>query len=105
MSKGYWFIGLVLAAGAARAQTEPMRTSPERGFHPNGTYAVSEMESINVTNGNLVYRIPIASLPAGRAGMAAGVSLVYNSALYDIRLDYSQQPHLTHNLSLSERGG
>src|SRR5436853_480521 len=57
--------------------------TPERGFVPAGSYALSDIESISTTGGNLSYSIPLAKLPAGRAGSSAGVSLVYNSKLYD----------------------
>lgn len=95
---------------------ESVETSPERGFFPGRTYAISEIENIDVIAGNVNLNIPITSLPPGRAGMSAGVSLLYNSQIYDIRLDYSKTkeymgdplnpvPALTQNLEISPRGG
>lgn len=55
----------------------------QRGTYPQGSYALSNIESINPVNGNLMFNFPIGSLPAGRKGMAAGVALHYNSKLYD----------------------
>src|SRR5258708_1562731 len=34
-------------------------------------------------NGNVMLHVPLASLPAGRGGLSAGVGLVYNSKLFD----------------------
>lgn len=79
----------VLGAPAARSQEE-VETNPERGFSPGRTYAISEIENVDVIGGNLNVQISLASLPPGRAGMTAGVNLIYNSQLYDLRLDYSK---------------
>lgn len=67
------------AAPAARAQN----SSQQRGFQPGSSYSVSDIESVNNQNGNLMLSIPLASLPAGRGGSpGAGVSLIYNSKLW-----------------------
>jgi len=55
----------------------------QRGTYPQGSYALSNIESINPVNGNLMFNIPLGALPAGRKGMSAGVGLYYNSKLYD----------------------
>lgn len=65
------------APGSAQEQ------SPQRGFNAGGSYAISDIETISTTGGNLSLRVPVGSLPAGRGGLAASVSLVYNSKLYD----------------------
>src|SRR6185369_1465607 len=44
---------------------------------------LSDIESINTTNGNVILKIPLASLPAGRGGSAEGVGLYYNSKPYE----------------------
>ena len=59
-----------------------------RGFTPTGSYSVSELETINTTNGNLIYNIPLVSLPAGNGGLKAGISLIYNSQIYDTGLSW-----------------
>ena len=56
----------------------------ERGFHPGNSYALSELEAINASNGNMIVQIPLASLPAGRGGVPGpDLKLVYNSKLYE----------------------
>jgi len=55
----------------------------QRGTYPQGSYALSNIESINPVNGNLMFNIPLGALPAGRKGMSAVVGLYYNSKLYD----------------------
>jgi RHS repeat-associated protein len=77
---------IVLLSSAVSSPAQQTRT-PERGFSPAGSYLLSDIESISSTGGNLSFNIPLAKLPAGRAGSSAGVSLVYNSKLYDSFLD------------------
>src|SRR5712692_6321026 len=58
-------------------------TAPKRGFQPGASYALSDIESINTTNGNMIMHFPLASLPVGRGGLSAGINLIYNSKLYN----------------------
>jgi RHS repeat-associated protein len=55
-----------------------------RGFQAANSYAAGGIDAINVTNGNVLLNIPIASLPAGR-GTSPGysINLQYNSKLWD----------------------
>ncbi|MEK6304172.1 MAG: hypothetical protein AABO41_26085 [Acidobacteriota bacterium] len=58
---------------------------PDRGFTPSGSYSVTDIESVSLTNGNLHLSIPLAALPpvsGGRLGLALRAS--YNSKLWDI---------------------
>jgi hypothetical protein len=57
--------------------------APERGFRPSGSYALSDIETISTTSGNMILKVPLASLPPGRGGLSATLSLLYNSKLYD----------------------
>jgi RHS repeat-associated protein len=66
-------------AGFAQDETP----NPQRGFYPGGSFAISDIESINTVNGNLILNIPIAALPPGRNGLTGKVSLAYNSKLWD----------------------
>ncbi len=59
-------IALLTGAVDTRAQEG---TQPKRGFHPAGSYALGDLETISTTNGNLMLHIPMASLPAGRDGV------------------------------------
>ncbi len=63
--------------------------TPQRGTYSQGSYALSDIENINATNGNLMFHLPLGSLPAGRKGMGAGVGLYYNSKLWDSWLGYA----------------
>lgn len=59
---------------------------PDRGLQAGNSYAISDIETVNLQNGNMVLNIPLASLPAGK-GSSPGytVSLKYNSKLWDSR--------------------
>ena len=57
--------------------------SPQRGVNQGGAYAISDVETINTTNGNVMLHIPLGALPSGRGGLSASVGLMYNSKLYD----------------------
>jgi RHS repeat-associated protein len=62
------------------------KRSPDKGFQTVGSYALSDIETVNLTNGNMLLRIPLASLPAGRGGNPGyTVSLIYNSKLWDAK--------------------
>jgi hypothetical protein len=73
----------LISVNATHAQ-DPDGQSPNRGFQPNGPYALSDMESISLAGGNMVYSLPLASLPASRGGrLKPTVHLRYNSKLFD----------------------
>lgn len=76
--------GLFIAFSHGGTPVRAQNASQERGFQPASSYAVGEIESINTSNGNLMFNIPLASLPAGRGGSPGmGVRLVYNSKLWE----------------------
>ncbi len=59
---------------------------PDRGYQAGNSYSISDIESINLTNGNLLLNVPLASLPAGRGTTPGyGVSLAYNSKLWNAK--------------------
>jgi RHS repeat-associated protein len=72
---------IVCSALTSYAQDEDVDT--RRGFYPGGSFAISDIETINTTNGNLILNVPIGALPAGRNGLTAKVSLTYNSKIWD----------------------
>src|SRR5438477_7922785 len=53
-------------------------TTPQRGFQPGGSYALSNIETINTTNGDVMLNFPF-QLPPGRGGFAAQLGLHYDS--------------------------
>jgi RHS repeat-associated protein len=65
------------------AQGQAANKSPERGFHAGGSYALSEIETISRSSGELSLNIPLGSLPAGRGGLSASLRMLYSSKLWD----------------------
>lgn len=56
---------------------------PERGLVPNGSFSVSDIENINLMNGNVNLNIPLASLPPIAGGkLSWTVSAQYNSKVW-----------------------
>ncbi|HYG10487.1 MAG TPA: hypothetical protein VD835_11105, partial [Pyrinomonadaceae bacterium] len=84
-------------------------TSPQRGFNPGGSYAISDIETISTSGGNLGLSIPLGGLPAGRGGLKASLNLVYNSKLWDsypvTAYGVGGQPHDESRLNESPDGG
>ncbi|MGE0102696.1 MAG: RHS repeat-associated core domain-containing protein [Blastocatellales bacterium] len=87
-------------------------TTPRRGFHPGGSYAISDIETIGTSNGNLILNLPVVSLPKGRGTHpGATLKLVYNSKLLDARQEVHYDPldpaaNYTFNvLQASDKGG
>lgn len=104
---------LLLSAVTVRAQNEsnPDQINPQRGFNPWGSYDLSNIETISSTNGNLMFHIPMVSLPPGRGGSAgASVGLFYNSKTFegqpgDIFVDPSDRVTTYNYLVPSEDAG
>ncbi len=74
---------LHLTAAITQGQTASHTREPQRNFTPAGSFSLTDFESINTTNGNLIFRYPLGQLPAGRSAMRGGFHLQYNSKLYD----------------------
>jgi RHS repeat-associated protein len=77
VNAAFIFVVLWLTATGANGQREP-----DRGFVAAGSYALSNIETINTTNGNLIFNIPLASLPPG-PGPGFTLNMMYNSKLYN----------------------
>jgi hypothetical protein len=102
---GLFFASLI----SLHAQATP-ETMPQRGLVPLGSYAISDLETINAVNGNVFYRIPLTSLPPGRAGWNMGLNLTYNSQIYDLNLFWgtsqvTSNPTVFQQLQASQWGG
>lgn len=98
---------LFLGAADVRAQEG---SQPNRGFHPAGSYALTDLETINTTNGNMMLHLPLVSLPAGRGGNpGAKVQLNYNGKLYDTHVEVGigsrGEPVEKNFIDPSEEGG
>src|SRR5262249_19089515 len=103
-------IALLISCAAIAVAQGPAR--PDRGIRQIGSYSVSDIEAINLTNGNLSLSIPLASLPPIAAGKLSWVLQgVYNSKLWDAISGENQThttPPVTYTTStpqLSEFGG
>jgi RHS repeat-associated protein len=81
--------GLSLVAWAQAAAARP-----NRGVVATDSYAVSDIERVNLTNGNLNLSIPLASLPpiaGGKLGLT--LSANYNSKMWDtVRSEVQPNP-------------
>jgi hypothetical protein len=79
--------GLFLALMAVvptYSQTSQTPAKPDRGTGTVSSYALSELENINLGNGNLTISIPLASLPAIAGGkLKFTLKATYNSKLYN----------------------
>jgi RHS repeat-associated protein len=58
--------------------------APDRGYASGKSYSITNIETISVQTGNLMFNIPVGSLPAGRGGLSGGITLFYNSKLWDL---------------------
>jgi len=74
------FLCLTFTATSAIGQTQDQ--DPKLGMYAGASFASSQIESVNTTNGNLLVDLPLVSLPPGRNGLSAGVRLNYNSKLW-----------------------
>src|SRR6185503_11815702 len=58
---------------------------PDRGLTPNGSFSVSDIENVNLLNGNVNVKIPLASLPPVAGGkLSWTVTAQYNSKIWDM---------------------
>ncbi|HRI05068.1 MAG TPA: RHS repeat-associated core domain-containing protein [Pyrinomonadaceae bacterium] len=85
----FCFAVMLFCAQTALSDTT---SAPDRGFTPGGSYALSDIETIALQSGNLMLNIPLASLPPGRGGLSAGLSLRYNSKLWDVSTGEQDYP-------------
>src|SRR5574338_137505 len=101
----------LLSVFSVRAQTTAAR--PDRGLMPNGSYAISDLEQISLTNGNLGLTIPLASLPPIAGGkLSWTIKAHYNSKIWNVnrqemigdRFDGSNVYYVVDHPQLSEQG-
>jgi RHS repeat-associated protein len=111
------FLAVVLAflvTGSAIAQSGQTAARPDRGVNPGGAYSVSDIESVNLQNGNVNLSIPLASLPAIAGGkLSWTISAHYNSKLWDVTrheesvfgINMGYRTYVVDTPQQSERGG
>ena len=86
-------LAVVLAVCSGALAQEAAR--PDRGTGPNRSYAISDIENINLQNGNVNLRIPLASLPPIAGGkLSMGAIARYNSKLWDVLRFQEDAPDL-----------
>jgi RHS repeat-associated protein len=56
-----------------------LATAPQMGLVPSGLYAVDKLETIDRVSGNVMYRIPLVSLPKVGSEQPFQLALTYNS--------------------------
>ena len=93
-------------AGAAQdPYSNPPNAFPATGIYPTGSYAPGDIESVNTVNGNVTLKFPLGQMPAGPGGTSAGMTLIYNSAIYDAPIDPTSSTQATMTYIPSAHGG
>lgn len=87
MKLGVLVVGLLLSTSAALAQIGD-HPNTERGFEPAKAYAVGDLDSVNLFNGNLSVQIPIGQRYPVSETLSWGFELIYNSKLWDVEEEY-----------------
>jgi RHS repeat-associated protein len=84
----------------AAADTHP---NTDRGFSPERSFMVGDVDNVNLFNGNLVLTIPLgSSYPVG-GGLSFGLTLVYNSNLWDFQAEDDIVTGTTYNHALPQQ--
>jgi RHS repeat-associated protein len=73
----------LLAVVSVLAQPNQPAANPKLGVANGSSYSVSDIESVSLTNGNLMLNIPLAGLPKGRGEISQSLNLRYNSKLLE----------------------
>lgn len=80
-------IALVWLSSSCVAVFGQAAARPDRGIMPVGSYSVSDIETVNATNGNVHISIPLAKLPPMASGkLSAMIVASYDSKLGQRRL-------------------
>jgi RHS repeat-associated protein len=80
----FWTI-ICLVAGLSAVTLGQSAARPDRGIRPGGSYSISDLENISLTNGNVNLSIPLASLPPVAGGkLSWDLRAIYNSKLWDV---------------------
>ena len=83
--------GFLLLCSSTVISQEAVR--PERGAMPNRSYSVSDIENINLVNGNVNLSIPLASLPPIAGGkLSWTITANYNSKQWNVIREQADSP-------------
>ena len=100
---------LILLAGSGMFAMAQTSSRPDRGINPIGSYAVSDIESVNLINGNMSLAIPLAALPPMAGGeLSRALRAHFNSKLWNTKLREVEDPggnYVEETLQLSNEGG
>ena len=94
---GFFLCFALLALSTIALAQGPDVTTPQRGFVPGASYALSDIEHINTTNGNVLVNFALGKLPPGRDGLSGGIYLIYNSKLFNTHVE--QVPNLSNQVT------
>jgi hypothetical protein len=86
-------ICLLCSLSIALGQSVP-DNAPQTGLLPSGTYTIDKLETIDRVNGNVMYHIPLASLPRVGPSDPFQLELVYNSQNLVANYSYVSDPRL-----------
>lgn len=68
---------------AERAFAQNQHSNQARGFDANGVYSSTEIDSVNLFNGNLILSIPVGGPQKVSGGLSYSLALFYNSNLWN----------------------
>jgi RHS repeat-associated protein len=94
----FTFFLLVLASGL-RADDHP---NIARGFAADKVFHVGDIDNVNLFNGNLTLIIPIGGSYSAGGGLSYGLTLVYNSNVWDFQ-QYETEGGPTYQQALPQR--
>jgi RHS repeat-associated protein len=96
------FFAIIFATSALLcAQTAP---NTENGFKSFGSYTGSDVDTVNLQNGNLMVHIPLFSYPQ-RGGLGLGYSVQLNSKNWQVGEYYNSNNILSRRWMLAGHGG
>jgi len=79
---------ILVAASLSWGQTPDI---PDKGFRPFGSYQLSDIDAVNLTNGNLIVHIPIVSYPQRGDVPPLSLSLRFNNPRWSVKFKYNGQ--------------
>src|SRR6266849_1811706 len=82
-------VGALIFVLVAASLTWGQVDTPDRGFRPFGSYQLSDIDSVNLTNGNLILHIPIVSYPQRGDLPPLSLSLRYNNPSWSVKFHYA----------------
>jgi RHS repeat-associated protein len=82
---------VLLILVAASLSWGQMPDIPDKGFRPFGSYQLSDIDAVNLTNGNLIVHIPIVSYPQRGDVPPLSLSVRFNNPRWSVKFQYNGQ--------------